>query len=227
MPRQRPGSVTTAAVLTIVYGILFTLCSLCGLIGLAAQGAMNKNLFGGGDPQQAQMQKQIEDAMERDVPLYRAMQVTAPIVGLVFALAILGAGFGLLGMQPWARLLAIGTALLTVLFNVFQTIYQLVFLIPAMNRAIGDALPNAMAKGPAPPPVDLTQVVKVSLLAGVAIGVLIQVAVIVYLLTIVFLLMRRNVRAAFAGADLPEVAGGLPDRDAEDEGWGQGQSVPR
>ncbi len=219
MPAQRPASVTTAAVLAIVYGSLFTLCGLCGLASLAMQGA-NKNLFAGGDPQQAEMQKKMEDALEREVPLYRAMQVIGPVVGLVLALALLVAGIGLLRLYSWARFLAIGTAMLTVLFNILQTFYQLVFLIPAMNRVFTDVLPNALPKGPAAPPVDIVQVVKYSVLAGTIFGVLIQVAVIIYLLIIMFLLLQRKARAAFAGIDMPEAITKSPDAE-EDEGWGK------
>jgi hypothetical protein len=220
MSRQRPGSVTAAAVMTIIYGGLFTLCNLCGLFGLAAQGA-NKNLFAGGNPQQAEVQKQMEDALDRDVPLYRVAQIVAPIGSLVFALALLCAGIGLLGMYSWARLLAIVAALCTVLFNCVQMTYQLVFLLPAMNRVFADVLPNAMPKGGPPPPIDVVKVVNVSMMAGMVIGVLIQLAVIAYLLVIVFMLLRRPVRAAFAGDHMPEAMKGLPDREEEEEGWGK------
>jgi hypothetical protein len=36
MLQRRPGSVTAAAVLAIIYGSLFTICGLCGVFGLAA-----------------------------------------------------------------------------------------------------------------------------------------------------------------------------------------------
>jgi hypothetical protein len=218
MPRQRPGSVTAAAVMAIVYGTLFTFCNLCGLAG---QG-LNKNLFGGGDPQQAQLQKQIEEALDRDVPLYSVVQLASPIIGLVFALAFLSAGLGLLGMHSWARLLAIATAVFIVLFNIVQSIYQLVFFLPAMDRVFTDVLPNAMPKGPAPMPVDIVQVVKISMMVGVVIGLIIQIAVILYLLVIVFLLLRHNARAAFAGTDeLSEAVTASPDLDYADDGWGK------
>jgi hypothetical protein len=217
MSRQRPGSVTAAAVLAIIYGGLFTICNLCGVFGLAAQGA--GNLFGGGDPQQAQLQKQVEEAMAKDVPVYKPVQIAGLVVGLLSALAFLAAGIGLLGMQSWARLLALAAALFTVFYDIAQSIYQLVFVMPAMNRVFTEVLPNALPKGPAPMPAEFMQIMKASLIAGIVIGVLIQIAVIVYLLIIVFLLMRSNVRAAFAGVEQPEAITRPPDLEDE-EGWG-------
>jgi hypothetical protein len=217
MPTQRPGSVTTAAVLAIIYGSLVILCSVCGLASVAMQGA-NQNLFGGGDAQQAQLQKQIEETLQRDVPLYRAVQIVAPVVGLVFGVAMLVAGFGLLGVYSWARFLAVGTAILAMLFNVVQTLYQVIFMIPGMNRVFSDVLPNAMAKA-GPPPPGVMQIVQASLVAGAVIGVVIQLGVIVYLLIIVFLLFGRTARAAFAGI-VPEIAIQLPEGEEQDEGWG-------
>jgi hypothetical protein len=219
MPRQRPGSVTAAAILAIIYGGLFTLCNLCGLISTATQGAMNK-MIGGNDPQQAQIQKQVEEVMERDVPLYRPMQYVGPTLGLLLSVAFLAAGIGLLGVHSWARLLAIGTAGLTVVVNLVMTVYQLAFVMPAMNRVFTEVLPQAMAKGPGPvPPAEFMTIMKASLITGIIIAVVIQLAVIAYLLLIVFLLMRRAARAAFAGVDVAGAAD-VPDQ-GEDEGWGR------
>ena len=101
MRSQRPGSATAAAILAIIYGSLFTLCGLCGAASLVMQGGMGKNFMGGADPNQARIQKQLEDTLKRDIPGYQAFQVGGTIVGLGEALALLLAGIGLLNMQPW------------------------------------------------------------------------------------------------------------------------------
>src|SRR4051794_25000774 len=103
----RPGSVTAAGVLAIIYSSLFTLCGLCGLISLLAQGAMGGNFMGAGDPAQAELQKQLQDALERDVPAYQAFQIGGAVLGLAEAIPLLVAGIGLLAMLRWARTLAL------------------------------------------------------------------------------------------------------------------------
>ncbi len=218
MPRRRPGPVTAAAIMAIIYGSLFTFCNLCGLLSAASQGAM-ANPFGGADPKQAQMQKQIQDVLERDVPLYRVMQFTAPVVGLLGALGLLTAGVGLLRTASWARWLAVVVAALLILFNVLNAIYQIVFLVPAMTDVFDNVMRNAQAAGAPPMPPELLQIIRYSMVAGAVIGTVIQVAVIVYLLVIMFLLLGSRARAAFAGVDEPGADAGAPDRP-EEEGWG-------
>jgi hypothetical protein len=223
MLQRRPGSVTAAAVLAMIYGSLFLFCGLCGLGFLITQGSMNQGLFGGGDPQQAQMQKQMQEAIERDVPAYRVVQIAIPILGLALSLAMLIAGIGLLGMHSWARMLAVLAALIAVASTAFQAIYQVVFVLPATSDALGAALPAAMAKGPGPGPAPgaaamATMMQMVFTMTGI-VTVVLYVLIIAYLLLIVVLLQRRHVRAAFAAGGLPAETPELSDRGAEDEGW--------
>ena len=191
--QRRPGSVTAGAVLAIIYGSLFTLCGLCGVAGLASQslkGAL------GGDQQQEKMQKQVEEAMERDVPAYRIVQVTMPILGLALAFAMFGAGIGLIGMHSWARKLAVIAALIAVASSAFQAFYQAVFVIPATAKIMADVMPAALAKGPGGPPPGAAAVGKMMETMIPIMGfmvVVLYVLVIVYLLIIVFLLQQRHV----------------------------------
>jgi hypothetical protein len=59
MPSQRPGSVTAAGVMAIIYGSLFTLCGICGVAFMAASGTMNNDMFAGNDPAAAALQKKM------------------------------------------------------------------------------------------------------------------------------------------------------------------------
>ena len=218
MPRRRPGSVTAAAVLAIIYGSVFTFCGLCGIAGLAMQSA---NPFVKADPQQAQLQKQLEEAMQREVPGYKVQQIAGPVLGLMFAMAMLAAGVGLLGMYSWARLLAIIDASVIILFNCVQTVYAAVFTFPAINRVFTNVLPNVMkaqAKGARMPP-GFEEGMRIAMMGVVGLAVLVQVAVIVYLLVLIVLLLRSNVRAAFASGTDTASERERPER-ADDEGWG-------
>jgi hypothetical protein len=230
MRSQRPGSATAAAILAIVYGSLFTLCGLCGAASLVMQGGMGKNLMGGADPNQAEIQKQLDDTLKRDIPGYQAFQVGGTIVGLGEALALLLAGIGLLNMQPWARTLALVGSLVAMVTTALQAAYQIAFVMPAMNNAFQGILPAAMAKqagGPGgPAPREVLNVMQTMMTVIAVVSVIVYVLIIIYLIILVMLLRRRHVRAAFAGQPGDDYEGGPGRREGrdgedEDEAWNE------
>ena len=228
MPSPRPGSVTAAAVLSIIYGSLFTLCGMCAVAGMVGQGAMVKNFFGGNDPVQIQVQNEWEQALQRDVPTYQAFQIGTNFVNLALAVSLLIAGIGLLSMNPWARTLAMTASLLAILSYIFQVIYLGVYVFPSMNRIFQEILPAAMARqGAAGPGLDeAMRLIRVVMTVIVVITVILYVLIIVYLFIIVMLLRRQHVRAAFAavaaGTDLRPGESEIPPGAYEDDpGWGQ------
>jgi hypothetical protein len=227
MPSPRPGSVTAAAVLSIIYGSLFTLCGLCGMFSLVAQGAMGKNFMAGGDPVQEQLQKEMEAALRNDVPGYQAVQAGGTILGLAEAVALLCAGIGLLSMQSWARKLALIVCLVTIATTILQAVYQTVFVIPALNKAFQEILPPLMQRQNAGPQVaQLLQLTQTVMTLVAVIMAVIYFVLIVYLFIIVMLLNRHHVKAAFAAAAAglpvgPADSGVPPGAYEDDPGWGQ------
>jgi hypothetical protein len=213
MARQRPGSVTAAAVMCIIYGSLFTLCGSCSLLSLALQSA-GKNLFGGGNPQLEQAQKQLQDALEDDMPAHPAVEVSGTVLELVEALALLVAGIGLISIQRWARTLVFVTAIITILSTLFHAVYVAGFVIPSINRA-----PAAQAN-------DEVRFMRMALVATYTAAAVVDVLAVVYLLIVVLLLRRRQVRAAFAAGGLDGEAEEQHEPMQEDEGWGRSGDQP-
>jgi hypothetical protein len=215
MPYHRPGSATAAGVLAIIYGSLFSLCGLCGVVSVATQGAGNNFMFGN-DEQHAQLQKAMLAALDRDVPGYQVYQVAGTAAGLIGASLMLLAGIGVLYLRGWARVLAIADSLVLVALSLFQAVYQLVFVMPALGRFFQVGLPAALPQGNAgPPPADFLRGMQVFtnvMSVGTAVF---SIALIVYLFIIVFLLSRRHVRAAFAHP----VSDMYEERPLEDEGF--------
>ena len=220
MPSPRPGSVTAAAVLSIIYGSLFTLCGLCGLISQVAQGAIGKNFVGGGDPAQAEFQRELEIALKNDVPGYQAFQIGGTVLGLAEAVALLCAGIGLLSMHLWARKLPLVVGLIAIATTIFQAVYQTVFVIPALTKA----LPPLLARqGGGAADLRLLETITTLFAVGLAI---VYFVLIVYLLIMVLLLCRQHVKAAFAAAAAgiqggPGDAENPPGAYEDDPGWGQ------
>lgn len=228
MPAARPGAVTAAGVLAIIYGGLFSMCGLVGMAGMAAQGGMGKNMFGGGDPNQEKFQKELEKHLERDAPGYQAFQISSSVLGLAGSLALLIGGIGLFGMKPWARTLTLFAALATILLTVFQTVYMVAYIMPAMNNAFQVVMPAMLEQqGAGVKGREAMRLVE-TMITVMTVGIImVYVLVIVYLFVIVLLLSRQHVRAAFAGegpawSDAETERLGDYDRRGsdQDDGWG-------
>jgi hypothetical protein len=218
MPSRRPGSVTAAGVMAIIYGSLFTLCGLCGLTAQATG-----NNFMVGDPKQAELQKEFQkefqQALERDVPGYQVIQAIVTVVSLSMAVIMFIGGIGLLYMRQWARHLVLAGCLIAIANTLFQVTYQAVLVMPVMTEAFEVALPKAMPQMPqaGPQAADVLKFMKI-VVTAVAVGaVIINVVLVVYLAIIVFLLCRRHVRTAFAE----------PRHDRPDERLLEGEDRPR
>jgi hypothetical protein len=195
MPIRRPASVTAAGVMAIVYGSLFSLCGVCGLIFQAT----GNDFMVGADPMHAQMQKALEEAMEKDLEGHKALQTAIAIVGLGEAVALLIAGIGILYMRRWARTLAFVACLIAIATSLLQAIYQAVLVMPAMSRAFEVALPAALPQGGGPQAAELMRFMKMMMTIATVGGLILSTVFIVYLFVIVYLLCRRHVRAAFMG----------------------------
>lgn len=231
MPAVRPGSVTAAGVMAIIYGALFSLCGLIGVAGIASGGA-GQNMFAGagGDPNQDKLQKELEKRLDRDAPGYQAFHIGTTILGLLEALGLLIGGIGLMSMHRWARTLTLVVAVVAMLVCLLQAVYTTVYIIPAINDAFQVVMPAMLqqqgAKGQ-----QAAQFVQTMVVVMAVAMVVIYVLILVYLLIIVLLLRRRHVLAAFAG-ERPAWSDGeterLDDRDRDqgDDGWG-GSAPPR
>lgn len=197
MPLERPGSVTAAGVLCIIYGSLFTLCGLCGVAGLAMQGE-GANPFAGGDPAQAELQKQLQANIEADVPAYRAFNISTTILSLGEAVCLLIGGIGLLRLQPWARTLTLVVSWVVIATTVVQAVYQLAFVIPAMNRvfqALAVGLPGAAAV-----PANAARALRTIMMITAFVMIVIYAIVLIYFVVIIILLSRSRARLAFEAA---------------------------
>jgi hypothetical protein len=230
MPTQRPGALTAAAILCIIYGSLGAMSGVCGIAGMALQGAGGKNLLAGNDPAQAEMQKKMEEALERKLPGHAAFDLSYALLSLLTAIGLLIAGIGLLGVRPWSRMLAMTSAIAAMIPLILHALYLIVFVIPIMGevaQVVQDALPQ---KGPGPQPAQVIGVVK-----AVMIGIMVMLAVfkvlwVIYLAVVMMLLSRPNIRAAFASVAPADYGdkGGLQEKEMptgyeDDKGWDQYQ----
>ncbi len=240
MPPRKPGSVTAAGILAIIFGSAALLCGFCGFAGQAVQGAnFNLNMGAqGGDPKlaefQARLQKEMEAALNADFPLATAFQVAGTCVSLILGGFILVGGIGLLGMKAWSRTLTLRLCILFIALCLIQAVFQLSSLMPATNRALQEALPKAMdavPQGGAVPP-NFPEMIQTFVYIFFVAIIGFYVFDIIYLTIIVGLLSRRNVRTAFANLGKPgyddplSTTPHVPQGREEDEDWKPRASPP-
>ena len=115
-PPRRPGSITTLAVLNLVFGGL-------GVIGLLFTGAM---YFGG--MSLGPRNPVVEIA--RESPAYMSYLEWSLLLGLLMVLALVCSGIGLLKMKMWGRKLAI-------LYSVVNIISAVVGLVMTQHYVLG------------------------------------------------------------------------------------------
>jgi hypothetical protein len=240
MPPRKPGSVTAAAVMAIIYGSLGLLCGFCGLISLVAQEFMAQNInfnmaAAGGDPGVAafltQFDKEMKDIIRRDIPLNAIIQVAESVLSLLFAALILAGGIGLLKMKRWSRKLTLRSCLAEMALSSFQVVYLFAVTLPVTIRAIDEAMPKALLAlppGAALPP-NFQESQELANTLGLAFAGIVVAICIIYFFLIVCLLSRRTVRDAFAsldqaGIDSAAMPGGQH-RDVDDD-WKPRSSPP-
>ncbi len=195
MAQARPASVTVMAVLNLVLGSLMVLVCLYGSITNLAQSANAKQGAVGRDDQ---FEVQLDREVARAVPGYRAYQVSTSLLGLLLSVALLLSGIGLLNLRRWGRSLALVWAVLMILMEIGTTTFHLLVLSPAMGEALRHV--HVPARPGMPDPAALGSLIMT--VANVAV-VVIAVLLIVYAVILFLMMMKQNVRAAFAGLPAP------------------------
>jgi hypothetical protein len=191
MIRNRPTSVLVIAILHLLGAAFLLLGTICGAVGQAVMANM-KSPAGG--PDIFSQQKAMADA----IPGYTAFTYAQMGVGLLVGVVLLVAGVGLLSMKPWARTLSIVYAVFSILSHIVSLIYQFAVVVPNMDAAMqkmfaGD--PNLKAAG-----ANLGGFGTASAVLGALFGA----ALVAYPITVLIIMTRHSVVAAFRGIVPPE-----------------------
>jgi hypothetical protein len=181
----RPGALTAAAILCIVIGSLFLLSEMLNLINLLLQG-----LFPGDE-----IDELLMEAIERDVPAYRAVVIGSVVVGFIEALLLLISGIGLLSLSRPARTAAILGCVLTIVVAILGAIFSLVSIVPATRNAFA-AMPAVAALRNIPVPGDLDDREFFIILVQI-VAVVFSLLMIIPMIIVLVLLTRPPVVSAF------------------------------
>lgn len=195
MVRQRPTAILVFAILHIVGGSLgiFASCYTIAMLG-ASWGTAATSAPAPAAPQQGPAIPAPPSASEimryyvDNVPGYGAFQFGGLGMSVLLDLLLLAGGIGLLKMQPWARVLSLIYAPLSILFHIVSFVYQLVLVVPATH----DLFARNSSLGPL-----------ASLMEMFAtLGVFASLLVIIYPIVVLVFMLRRSTAAALRG-DIP------------------------
>jgi hypothetical protein len=209
--RKRPTPVLVIAILHLVGGTLLLLSSACGAAMQGIAAGMQPGAGPGGPGMISQQQMQAE--LEKQIPGYTAVTYAQMGGDFLFGIVLVVAGIGLLSMQPWARLLSIIYAIFSILNHIFSLVYALAVVVPGTQAVLEKTFasdPNLKAALPG-----MGGMMSGLMVFGVVVGALF----IVYPITVLIVLTRRSVVAAFRG-ELPEA-----EREPEDY-WDEPQREP-
>ena len=176
MERKRPATLTTIAVLNIVFGSLGLICACINGFSIGVLLSASRD-----NPNQViRVLGEIADLLQREVPGYMAVEISRTLYFLVFSSLLIVAGIGLLYIGNWARIISFIYAITAILTQAAYLLYMFLVVYPAVNRIQaqfgGDPLEGRFSQ-----------------LAGLAgIGL-----VILYAIVLIILLCLPSVSAAF------------------------------
>lgn len=209
MVRQRPGVLTAAGIMCIIYGAME---GMSAILEIAMQ-SIGGGLFGQGGAAAQQM-------LEEKVPGYNLVTWLNLASQVVEIGVILVAGSGLLKMKPWSRPLTVGILTWIMVRTLAYTAFFLIRIAPLMGDVFQQELARqGLKKGPGP---DLG-----GLMAGLT-GFCVGFGAffwIVYLAVVLFLLFKPNATRALAEGGIPveplrrDYDNEPPPRDDYEEGW--------
>jgi hypothetical protein len=218
MVRQRPTSILIIAILHFVGGGIGLFVSCYSVVIMAASAVVSSTPAVTPSPPgpagrpttpAPPSASQIMKYYEEHVPGYKAFTFAALAASSILDLMLLASGIGLLRMQPWARMLSLVYAPLSILFHLLSFAYQLAFVMPATH----DLFSQMSAFGP------MGSVMAVATDISFVLGLL----VVIYPIVVLIILLRRSTVAAFRGETPRQSDEEFPDDpyrpDRRDDAW--------
>ena len=212
MPRYRPTPVFVIAILHLVGGGLGLFSSICGCGGLLMGSAFSSMSLptvparpGQPAPPPPPGPADIMKFYNENVPGYQAFTIGSLAVSFLLDTMLLAGGIGLLNMRPWARVLSLVYAPISILNRLVAFLYQLVLVMPATEKLYAQN------------PVLANMSSFMSITTGV--GLFVNLLFIAYPITVLVILLMPSTAAAFRG-EAPTRAEDLGDEDSyPDDPW--------
>jgi len=188
--RSKPTAVVVLAILHLVGGSLDLLITL----GSLAMSAASKGQGGLG----AANARQLGQALET-IPAYHLVVGVQIGLNILLDVMLLSAGFGLLGLRPWARTLSLVYAPLSIVLRILSTVWTVVWMMPVMTAVLQEQMGGNPQAGPI---LEVAQYV----------GVCFSLVFLAYPIVVLVILTRPAIVAAFRG----EMPSFLPQDDLDE-----------
>ena len=148
---KRHPAITTIAILHFIFGGLLSCCGACGVGATAGQNALldfQKNMIKaqgqGGQQQKAfqdqakqvEMQEEMMRLTEQKIPHGNTVQIAMSSVSLLFGVILVVAGFGLLKVRPWARIVSILYGIVDLLLGILHLVWTLAVHLPGQGEVM-------------------------------------------------------------------------------------------
>jgi hypothetical protein len=201
--KQRLTAVLVLGILHLVGGGLGLIVGLCGIVGQMFKQGMAAMISAIPDPNGELPTGMITELLS--IPEEQAVAWTDLVLGIVLSVLLIVAGIGLLSTRPWARILSLVYAPLSILDHVGFIVGTLLFVQPARQAVLEKYARNNPGLMPA----------GASDRIGPVLEVFWAAVLLIYPIVVLVILNLGSVKAAFRGEKgAPGPA--LP----EDEGWG-------
>jgi hypothetical protein len=206
MRRQRiPAAVVVVAIFHFLFGGLGLLTSVGrGVFLLAAGGDMPSFSF---TPEMKEQMEITQRLLHERAPFLKVYHVETFLVGLVISLVLIAAGVGLLRLRPWARLLSLVYAPL----SIAQTLLWVYVTLAYVNPATQDAVRQTHFQSP-----QQAQVAQATASMPIRFLILVALLQLAYPAAVVIILLLPSVAAAFGGAAVADDRDPAP--SVEDQG---------
>jgi hypothetical protein len=192
MPKYRPTPVLVIAILHLVGGGLGLFFSLCGCAGLLMGSAFSSFPMptaparpGQPSPPPPPGPGEVMKFYNENVPGYQAFTIGSLAVSFLLDGMLLAAGVGLLNMRPWARVLSLVYAPISIVNRLVAFVYQLVLVVPATEKLYAQ---NPALAG-------MSSFMSITSVLGLVVSLLF----IIYPLTVLVILLMPSTAAAFRG----------------------------
>jgi hypothetical protein len=180
----RPTVVLVMAILTIIFGGLWAVTSLCSGVTMLLFHTINL-------PQLAQM-REFSELLQREVPGYITVEVSSYVLGLVLSVLLIVAGIGLLRMKGWARWTALICGVTLIIAHSAHIAYHWIYVDPVRARWTQEKMPKLPPGAPNVTALFDRPIVKAIMVGGTL------VFSIGFPIALVVVMLLPNVGAAFA-----------------------------
>jgi hypothetical protein len=193
MRRICSARIRVIGILNVVFGAIGVLC-----LFLATGSAVHLRAANSPGPNGQNLYEPMFDVLDREIPHLFIIQFWSGILSMALACMLLIGGISLLGMRHWGRILSVIACIGIVVIQTASITWILRVVDPVMERVIKPVQDEIAKVKPSNAQAQVTEVEEIrSNINKVNAFVVVKLALIIFCMTIIVMLLRPSVNAAF------------------------------